>query len=121
MKKSRVVKLGLLLSMAASLAACRQGPAVAQRCVSDDGTVVKDWNCDDEDSRRASGSGVYVPHYHWYYGGYGNLGTRVGGGSYTEPQGAAIMRPNSGGAVVKGGSSIRGFFGGTGSGHSVTS
>lgn len=122
MKKSRVIELGLLLAMAGALTGCRREPSVAQRCVDANGVVVDDKCCATQDQQRGSPGfvgGGYYP-YRWYYGGYGTgLGSRVGNGSYDAPPAGTIVRPNSGGTVVRGGgSSTRGFFGSSGSGRS---
>jgi hypothetical protein len=125
MKRSETVRLGLLLGIAASLTSCqRTGPTVTQRCVDANGVVVADQSCQDWDQqRRDTYRPGYVYPHRWYYGGWGSApGTRVGGGSYEPPPHASYMRPNSGGTVIHGGrsstgSSTRGVFGGTGSGH----
>ncbi len=120
MKKSRVIELGLLLAMAGALTGCRREARVDQRCVDANGVVVDDKYCANQDQQRGTLGfvGGYYP-YRWYYGGYGSgLGSRVGNGSYDVPASGTIVRPNSGGTVVRGGSSTRGFFGSIGSGRS---
>src|SRR5512140_996748 len=104
MKRTRLIQLGLLLGMAGALTGCRREPRVDQRCVDANGVVVDDKYCASQDQQRGTPGylgGGYYP-YRWYYGGYGGgLGSRVGNGSFDAPARGTIVRPNSGGSVVR--------------------
>jgi hypothetical protein len=77
MKRSRVVQLTLVSSMAAMLIACRERPT--RYCVDEGQAVVDENNC-------IAGNGGY----HYYYGGghgYMPYGTHLSGGSTSAPSG----------------------------------
>lgn len=81
MKRSQVVHLTLITSVAVALTSCRDKPTLY--CVDTDNTVVDERQC--EDNRPASGG---HGSYHWSYGGahgFIPVGTRLRGGSATEP------------------------------------
>ena len=94
------------------LTGCR--PKQMQRCVDENGTVVSDDLCEDQQpvqERRPDGHGgfLFVPHiYRPYYGGIGgySLGDRVSGGSFNAAPGVHYASPLSSGS--------HGFFGGHG-------
>jgi len=106
MKRSQVVHLTLLTSVAAALTGCRDKPT--RYCVDANNTVVDERQC--EDSRHASG--IHAP-YHWSYGGahgFVPVGTRLRGGSPTEPAEGFSSRTSSG--------TTRGAIGGAGEANS---
>ena len=102
MKRSHIVRLTLVSSIAAALTGCREKPT--RYCVDAGNTVVDERQCEDK-SHAASG---HVSH-HWFYGGargYVPLGTRLSGGSATEPSGGFSSRTSS--------ATARGVIGGAG-------
>ncbi|WP_419804280.1 hypothetical protein [Terriglobus sp.] len=110
MRRPLSIVTPLVAAVAASLlTGCR--PKEMQRCVDENGTVVADNLCADQQpvqERRPDGHGgfLFLPHiYRPYYGGTGgyNLGDRVVGGSFNAAPGAHYSSPLSSG---------RGFFGG---------
>ena len=102
MKRSHIVRLTLVSSNAAALTGCREKST--RYCVDPGNTVVDERKCED----KAHAAGIYVP-YHWFYGGahgYVPLGTRLNGGSATEPSGGFSSRTSS--------ATARGVIGGAG-------
>jgi hypothetical protein len=92
------------------------------------GTVVQDQYCDENyvtsQGGHISNGIIFLPilgggysQYHYYYGGSGNIGQRVSGGSYTQPSSGTI-RTNSGSTVSRGGLGVSSKTGGTGGGGS---
>jgi len=101
MKRSQIVHLTIVTSIAAALTSCREKPT--RYCVDADNTVVDERQC--EDGRAL---GVHAP-YHWSYGGahgFIPVGTRLRGGSTTEPVEGFSSRTSSG--------TVRGVIGGAG-------
>jgi type II secretory pathway pseudopilin PulG len=105
---------------------------VTARCTSNDpannGTVVQDQYCDEDYVTSHGGhiaNGIiFLPipgggynQYHYYYGGSGNIGQRVSGGSYTQPSSGTI-KTNSGSTVSRGGLGVSSKSGGGSSGGS---
>ncbi len=112
MRRPLSIAAPLVAAAAVSLlTGCR--PKEMQRCVDENGTVVSDDLCKDQQpvqERRPDGHGgfLFVPHiYRPYYGGLGGygLGDHVSGGSFNAAPGVHYASPLSGG---------RGFFGGSG-------
>lgn len=107
---------------------------VTARCTSnnttDNGTVVQDQYCDEDyvtsHGGYISNGIIFLPiggggynQYHYYYGGSGNIGQRVSGGSYTQPSSGTI-KTGSGSTVSRGGLGVKsgGSSGGSGGGKS---
>ena len=106
-----------------------QSNDVTARCTSNDaasnGTVVQDQYCDQDYVTSHNGyiqNGIiFLPipggggynQYHYYYGGSGNVGQRVSGGSYTQPSSGTI-KTNSGSTVSRGGLGVSSKTGGSG-------
>lgn len=101
---------------------------VTARCTTDggaqSGTVVQDQYCDQDYVTAHHGyidNGIiFLPllgggysQYHYYYGGSGNIGQRVTGGSYTQPSSGTI-KTNSGSTVSRGGLGVSSKTGGSG-------
>jgi hypothetical protein len=101
---------------------------VTARCTSNDtasnGTVVQDQYCDEDyvtsHGGHISNGIIFLPiigggysQYHYYYGGSGNIGQRVTGGSYTQPSSGTI-KTGSGSSVSRGGLGVSSKTGGTG-------
>jgi hypothetical protein len=103
MKRSTQVVTPLLAATAlALLTGCRQPDM--QRCVDENNKVVDDKLCQQQGQQpqqRPDGHGsfLFVPIYHYYYGGYGGygLGTTVVGGSYTPIPGRTYSTTTRGG------------------------
>ncbi|HWM07610.1 MAG TPA: hypothetical protein VNP92_35215 [Actinophytocola sp.] len=98
---------------AAALTGCSSSPDYAAVCVDEQTQErVSDYECDDH--------GSYGGSYIWYYLGSGqrvpSVGSRVSGGSTSEPSGS-VQRglPSSGGSSVGSSSDYGGF--GSSSGH----
>jgi hypothetical protein len=102
---------------------------VTARCTSDsganNGTVVQDQYCDEDYVNSQGGhitNGIiFLPiggggynQYHYYYGGSGNIGQRVSGGSYTQPSSGTI-KTGSGSSVSRGGLGVSSKSGSGGS------
>jgi hypothetical protein len=101
MKRSHIVRLTLVTSIAA-LTGC--GEKSTRYCVDAGNTVVDERKCQDN----SHPVGSYIP-YHWNYGGargYVPLGTRLNGGSTTEPAEGFSSRTSS--------ATVRGVIGGAG-------
>jgi len=102
MKRSTQVAAPLLAAAAmAILAGCKTQPEM-QRCVDENNKVVDDSFCHQTGlQQRPDGHGgfVFVPMYHYYYGGYGGYvpGSVVGGGSYTPTPGRSYSTTSRGG------------------------
>jgi hypothetical protein len=105
-----------------------QSNDVTARCTTDSGansgTVVQDQYCDQDyvtsHNGYISNGIIFLPiggggysQYHYYYGGSGNVGQRVSGGSYTQPSSGTI-KTNSGSTVSRGGLGVSSKSGGTG-------
>jgi hypothetical protein len=103
---------------------------VTARCTAnggtDSGTVVQDQYCDEDYVTAHHGyiqNGIiFLPiggggysQYHYYYGGSGNVGQRVSGGSYTQPS-SGTVKTNSGSTVSRGGLGVSSKSGGGSSG-----
>lgn len=111
MRRSAKVTAPLLASVALAMTTGCRKPEM-QRCVDENNTVVDDSFCanlpaDNQQYQNLNGSGtvIYHPMYHFYYGGWGGygLGTRVGGGSYTPSEGHSY--------ATRSGITTRGGFG----------
>jgi hypothetical protein len=92
MKRSHVVHLTVITSIAAALTSCKEKPT--RYCVDADNKVVDECQC--EEDCHASGS---HPAYHWSYGGahgFVPTGTRLNGGSTVEPAEGFSSRTSSG-------------------------
>ncbi|HEY1217061.1 MAG TPA: hypothetical protein VGE93_25830 [Bryobacteraceae bacterium] len=106
MKRSSAVGLVLVTTAAAAMTACNGKPT--RYCVGAYNQVVDDREC--QDGRRTSGG---VPH--WYYGGARGAvapGTRLSGGSTSEPAGG-FSTPSEGGTAR----GVIGSAGETATGH----
>lgn len=113
MKKSGGITLGLLLTACGCListSSCSE----PKRCVDENGVVVEDSKCDEEDKAMGtadSNSSGYRPMHHWYYGGYGAaIGSRAFGGGLTPKAGTSYSSPRA----------SRGGFGGSASSHGIS-
>ena len=97
MKRSQIVSLTLVSSVASVLMSCRdQRPT--RYCVDDYQSVVDDMQCNNN-----------AGHHHWYYGGahgFVPYGTRLSGGSTMTPRGGFSEASHAGTA--------RGGIGGAG-------
>ena len=117
-----------IAAVVAGLVLASQSDDVTARCTSnntaDNGTVVQDQYCDEDYVTSHGGhiaNGIiFLPipgggynQYHYYYGGSGNIGQRVSGGSYTQPSSGTI-KTNSGSTVSRGGLGVK--SGGSGGG-----
>jgi hypothetical protein len=102
---------------------------VTARCTTDsgtnNGTVVQDQYCDEDyvtsHNGYISNGIIFLPiggggynQYHYYYGGSGNVGQRVSGGSYTQPSSGTI-KTGSGSSVSRGGLGVSSKSGSGGS------
>jgi hypothetical protein len=107
LKRSRVVELTLVSSMAAMLIGCRDRPT--QYCVDESQAVVDEKNC-------VAGNGGY----HYYYGGghgFMPYGTRLSGGSTTAPsEGYTTASGTVRGGIGGAGEAASGGHGGGGDG-----
>lgn len=119
------VTLGIVV-VVGGLYLASQSNDVTARCTSNDaansGTVVQDQYCDEDYVTSHGGyiqNGIiFLPigggrysQYHYYYGGSGNIGQRVSGGSYTQPSSGTI-KTGSGGTVSRGGLGVSSKSGG---------
>lgn len=81
------------------VAGCRQHDM--QRCVDENNKVVDASFCQQPEQQRPDGHGgfIFLPIYHYYYGGYGGFapGTVVGGGSFTPTPGRSYSTTSRGG------------------------
>jgi type II secretory pathway pseudopilin PulG len=117
-----------IVAVIGGLYLANQSNDVTARCTvnggTDSGTVVQDQYCDEDYVTSHGGylnNGIiFLPipgggysQYHYYYGGSGNVGQRVSGGSYTQPSNATI-KTNSGSTVSRGGLGVSGKTGGSG-------
>ena len=104
---TRRISLSLLTVAAMLSTSCHNKPkGQVTRCVDQDGRVVLDDRCDQQQPAAAF-HGPY-PYYRWYYGGSGYArGQLAGGGSFqpapdlpsyraTSPEGSAIVRSGFG-------------------------
>ena len=81
MKKSAAVTFGVLMTTLI-LASCGQD----RRCVDENGVVVADEKCREDDKKRSRTG--FVGGHRWYYGGSGrSVGSRATGGSFTVARG----------------------------------
>ena len=119
-----------IAAVVAGLVLASQSDDVTARCTSNDaannGTVVQDQYCDEDYVNSHGGhiaNGIiFLPipggggysQYHYYYGGSGNIGQRVSGGSYTQPSSGTI-KTGSGNTVSRGGLGVSSKSGGGGS------
>ncbi len=113
MKRSRIVQLTLVSSVASLLLSCRDKPT--RYCVDDYQSVVDDMRCqggnDGHNNHR---------HYHWHYGGahgFVPFGTRLSGGSSTPPAGGFSEASHAGTARGGIGGAGEAASGGHGGGH----
>ncbi|HEV3357084.1 MAG TPA: hypothetical protein VG247_09830 [Pseudonocardiaceae bacterium] len=123
-----------IVAVIGGLYLANQSNDVTARCTvsgsgTDSGTVVQDQYCDQDYVTSHGGyfsNGIiFLPiggggysQYHYYYGGSGNIGQRVSGGSYTQPSSGTI-KTNSGSTVSRGGLGVSSKSGGgAGSGGS---
>jgi hypothetical protein len=120
MRRSTQVTAPLLAAAALSLLTGCRRPEM-QRCVDEHNNVVDDSFCQNQaQQQRPDGHGgfIYVPSpYRYYYGGWGgfDIGTQVGGGSFTPTPGASYTtRGGFGSSFSDGGS----HSSGSGSGSS---
>lgn len=117
-----------IVAVVGGLYLASQSNDVTARCTSNDGansgTVVQDQYCDESYVQQHGGyisNGIiFLPigggrynQYHYYYGGSGNIGQRVSGGSYTQPSSGTI-KTGSGGTVSRGGLGVSSKSGGGG-------
>ena len=124
MSKKRWLYAAVLGSASLFLAACAK--RIPQRCVDQDGRVVEDHVCED-DERNGLGQPGYIYRYHWYWGGpssYVPVGTMVRGGTYEPPASdAEVFSPRSSGAQRTGvamspeTAAERGLFGASAGAH----
>jgi hypothetical protein len=95
---------------------------IAQRCVDNNGNVVNDWDCEDEQKRPGYGAPGYPYIYHWYWGGpryYVPYGGHVSGGTFYAPSATTnkFFSPSASGskptvfATSPGTAAARGLFG----------
>ena len=124
-RKRVMIGAGVTVGIAAVVAGliiASQSDDVTARCTSnnaaDNGTVVQDQYCDEDYVTAHHGfiqNGIiFLPipggsgynQYHYYYGGSGNIGQRVSGGSYTQPSSGTI-KTNSGSTVSRGGLGVK--------------
>lgn len=122
MKRSGMVSIGLLGTMASALLAiisCSSTEEWGEVCVDKNNVVVDTCECQKEELQEKRSTGGYVPYYHWYYmnmargGSIPPIGSIASGGSYVRP-----IAPITGGKTV---SISRGGFGSTGAGRSAIS
>lgn len=109
MKRSKVIQLSLVSSVAALLTGCGAKPD--RYCVDDKQQVIDPKLCDDPNQSRL---GHY---YHWYYGGargFVPYGTRITGGSFIAPSGGFHASPSatSRGVIGAVGEAMSGHAGG---------
>jgi len=89
-------------------------------CTDSNGVIQDDKYCDDSYASSHGGhfvGGFWVlggSQYHYNYGGTGNVGQRVTGGSYTAPSGNTNVSTKSGTSVQRGGFGISGKSGTSG-------
>ena len=110
-----------IVAVIGGLYLANQSNDVTARCTvsggNDGGTVVQDQYCDEDyvtsHHGYISNGIIFLPiagggysQYHYYYGGSGNIGQRVSGGSYTQPSGATI-KTGSGSTVSRGGLGVK--------------
>ena len=126
MKKSRVVHIPLVSTLAAAALAAGCGsssPAPAQgqgwqTCVDrGKGTSVEQRYCDDEVARSTAPG--YVPHYFWYYYPLSHYSAAPPIGSPVPQGGSYSLRPFSSTPMARTGV-VRGGLGSTASGHAST-
>jgi hypothetical protein len=93
--RSRNVVLTTTLVAAAAIGSGCSRPD-QKRCVSQDGTVVRDEECERIDRGSFGAVGAYAA-YRWYYGGRGGHtpGALVSGGSYTPTPGKSYVPASS--------------------------
>jgi hypothetical protein len=106
------VTVGIVALIAMSYSAAQPGETVEARCVDEEtGVVVDDANCVTPTSSTGSyGGGGFYPifigtggrQYHYNYGGTGEVGQRVGGGTTAVPRNATVTTP-SGKTISRGG------------------
>lgn len=109
MKRSMVVELGLVSSVAALFTSCHEQAPPQRVCVDANQTVLQDQYCANPD-----------PRYHWYYArGYHSIynGMRVFHGSSVPPSGGYVSR--SGGSKMGHATTVRGGIGAAGEGASA--
>ena len=107
MKRSRVVQLTLVSSIASMLLSCREKPT--RYCVDGNQAVVDERKCEQNGP-----SGVGYTPYHWYYGGARGrlpIGTRLSGGSTVPPEGG-FSEPSGRGVIGAAGEDASGGHGG---------
>ncbi len=121
-----------IVAVIGGLYLANQSNDVTARCTAsggaNTGTVVQDQYCDQDyvtsHHGYISNGIIFLPipggggynQYHYYYGGSGNIGQRVSGGSYTQPSNATI-KTNSGSTVSRGGLGVSSKSGGSGGGR----
>jgi hypothetical protein len=127
MKRSTHVAAPLLAAGALAITTGCAKPQM-QRCIDENNKVVEDSFCanlpanQSQQNQNLGGPGYipYFPRYRYYYGGWGdyNLGSHVGGGSFT-PDPAHSYASRSGVITTRGGfgRSFSRFFGGGGEGE----
>jgi hypothetical protein len=107
MKRSRVVQLTLVSSVASMLLGCREKPT--RYCVDENQAVADERKCE-----QSGPSGGAYGAYHWYYGGArGQVpeGTRLSGGSTVAPEGG-FSEPSGRGVIGAAGEDASGGHGG---------
>jgi hypothetical protein len=126
------VTVGIVAVIGGLYLASSSSNDVTARCTAnsgtDNGTVVQDQYCNEDyvtsHNGYISNGIIFLPivggggytQYHYYYGGSGNIGQRVSGGSFTQPSSGTI-KTGSGSTVSRGGlgvSSKSGSSGGSG-------
>jgi hypothetical protein len=111
------VGIGLVALVAVGYAAASPQQVTA-RCVSDTNVVASEQNCDESYASQHGGhmtGGIFFfpgQTYRYYYGGAGQVGQTVTGGTFQAPPNAHISTP-SGKTVQRGGFGIRGGSGGS--------
>ncbi|MGW4396053.1 hypothetical protein ACWEHA_12245 [Amycolatopsis nivea] len=119
-----------LVGLVATFYTIAKPAEVTASCVSSDGVIQDDRYCDESYATshggHYSGGFWFIPipggggytQYRYNYGGSGNIGQHVSGGSYTAPSGNTNVSTKSGTSVQRGGFGISGksgsSFGGTG-------
>ncbi|GAA1029929.1 MULTISPECIES: hypothetical protein [Amycolatopsis] len=115
-----------LVGLVATFYTIAKPAEVTASCVTSDGVIQNDDYCTDDYAQRHGGhysggfwfipipGGTGFTQYRYNYGGTGNIGQHVSGGSYTAPSGNTNVSTKSGTSVQRGGFGISGKSGTSG-------
>ncbi|WP_106964952.1 hypothetical protein [Amycolatopsis orientalis] len=114
-----------LVGLVATFYTIAKPKEVTAVCTTSDGVIQDDRYCDESyavsHGGHYSGGFWFIPlpgggysQYHYNYGGTGNVGQRVSGGTYTAPSGNTNVSTKSGTSIQRGGFGISGKSGTSG-------